>query len=153
MKPAIRKNDRYGLLVAVSPTGRTVKHSAEWIWQCDCGNTCISTAETVKWGGKTSCGCVARATKSAQAKTMIATRDEEYVKLRKYQSPRTCSASGTKGVSWHKGRQKWQVRIQYDRRTQSLGYYDDINEAISVRKQAEKEVIAMIEAKRRNNDD
>lgn len=35
------------------------------------------------------------------------------------------TASGLKGVSWHKARQKWRTYINVDKHTISLGYFED----------------------------
>lgn len=36
------------------------------------------------------------------------------------------NTSGTKGVSWHIGRQKWQAQIKITNKTKYLGIYDDL---------------------------
>ena len=47
--------------------------------------------------------------------------------------------SGYKGVIWypHHNYNKWKATIKVDSKTINLGYFDDINEAIKVREQAE----------------
>lgn len=47
--------------------------------------------------------------------------------------------SGCPGVSWYKNRSAWLVRINHEGKEVNLGYYDDLDEAISVRKRAEIE--------------
>jgi hypothetical protein len=49
------------------------------------------------------------------------------------------NTSGSVGVQWHKRVKKWAVRIGHKGRELSLGYFEDIEEAIRVRKEAEIE--------------
>jgi hypothetical protein len=46
------------------------------------------------------------------------------------------NTSGYRGVTWAKG--KWQTQIMLNKKNFYLGRYDDIKEAIKIRKQAEK---------------
>ena len=47
------------------------------------------------------------------------------------------NTSGHTGVSWHKKGNKWQVHICVNNKQMHLGVYDDLEEAIKVRKEAE----------------
>lgn len=54
-------------------------------------------------------------------------------------SLRRDNTSGVSGVNWDKRRNKWHVRINNNNKERlSLGYFDDIKDAIIVRLQAEK---------------
>lgn len=57
-----------------------------------------------------------------------ATRQKQMANTRK---PST-NKSGYKGVSWHKGGQKWQVHIKHQGINHYLGLYKDLEEAASV---------------------
>ena len=48
------------------------------------------------------------------------------------------NTSGEKGVYWHKKHSKWQASIHIDGVLKHLGLYNDKNDAIKVRKQAEE---------------
>lgn len=50
------------------------------------------------------------------------------------------NTSGHKGVMWHCRVKKWQVSIRIDRKLKHLGYFDDIQDAIIARQQAEIEL-------------
>lgn len=47
------------------------------------------------------------------------------------------NTSGVTGVSWHKQHQKWYASIRYNNNIFFLGLFEDIEEAINVRKNAE----------------
>lgn len=48
------------------------------------------------------------------------------------------NSSGCKGVSWNKERQKWEAYLGLHGKTIRLGYFDDLADAIAVRKEAEE---------------
>lgn len=50
------------------------------------------------------------------------------------------NTSGVTGVSWFKKTQKWTASIASNGKTKRLGYFSTIEEAISVRKMAEREM-------------
>lgn len=53
--------ERYGTLVAISPTGKRSKGgSVIWMFQCDCGNKKEIPSNSVVTGGVKSCGCLYR---------------------------------------------------------------------------------------------
>ena len=49
------------------------------------------------------------------------------------------NTSGVCGVGWHRGAQKWQARIRVNDRHIYLGLFDTMEEAVSVRKTAERD--------------
>lgn len=48
------------------------------------------------------------------------------------------NTSGVKGVNWNCKLEQWQVRIGYNKKRIHLGYFNDFEEAVKVRKEAEK---------------
>jgi hypothetical protein len=50
------------------------------------------------------------------------------------------NTSGHKGVMWYARHQKWTASIRVDRKLKYLGYFDDIQDAIAARQQAEIEL-------------
>ena len=50
------------------------------------------------------------------------------------------NTSGVTGVKWEKRRCKWIAEIKLDRKVRYLGQFDDFDEAVRVRKAAEKEL-------------
>lgn len=53
-------------------------------------------------------------------------------------SLRKDNKSGYKGITWNKRKNKWMVRIGYKDSSIFLGYFDNLEEAIEIRKEAEK---------------
>lgn len=51
--------------------------------------------------------------------------------------PRT-NKSGQMGVFWNSGKSKWTARIKVNQRSTHLGHFDNFDEAVSVRKAAER---------------
>ncbi|EKN5985633.1 HNH endonuclease [Yersinia enterocolitica] len=49
------------------------------------------------------------------------------------------NTSGTIGVYWNKFSRKWHSIIVVDGKEKSIGYFDDINNAVAARKQAERD--------------
>ena len=48
------------------------------------------------------------------------------------------NTSGVKGVTWDKRTGKWRVRITINKVTHELGFFDELEEATKVRKEAEE---------------
>lgn len=48
------------------------------------------------------------------------------------------NTSGVTGVSWHKNYQKWSAYIQIEHKNITLGFFDDFNDAVQARLEAEK---------------
>lgn len=51
-------NQRFGKLVALSPTDLKQSHSTKWLCQCDCGNQTIVAINDLTSGNTSSCGCL-----------------------------------------------------------------------------------------------
>ena len=48
------------------------------------------------------------------------------------------NTSGHTGITWHKKAQKWQAYIKINNKNKYLGLYDDIQDAIKAREEAEE---------------
>lgn len=57
----------------------------------------------------------------------------------KNQKKPSTNTSGVCGVGWHRGAGRWQARIRVDDRHIYLGLFDSMEEAVRVRKAAERE--------------
>lgn len=138
---------RVGHLVGIESTGRIVDGSAVWRWRCDCGREIELCLNSVCLGGRTSCGCAGKKIKSAQALAMQKKCGRvEGTQLCRLAASKISKAnsSGRIGVSWHKRIKKWQARLMIKREMILLGYYDNVDDAIKAREQAEKKYYAPI---------
>lgn len=54
------------------------------------------------------------------------------------QYAKSTNKSGVKGVNWAKDKDKWQAKITVNYKQMHLGFYDDIEDAIKARKEAEE---------------
>lgn len=59
------------------------------------------------------------------------------IKNKKVQSNNT---SGVAGVSFHSAKGQWYARISFKGKSHSLGYYDNMEDAIAARKEAEEKL-------------
>lgn len=50
------------------------------------------------------------------------------------------NTSGVTGVSFHSGMGQWYARISFKGKTYSLGYFDELDDAVKARRDAEKEL-------------
>lgn len=67
-------------------------------------------------------------------------KERETQQIGKAANRRKRKTSNVCGVTWHKQSNKWRARISYNGKQIFLGHYNDINEAIEVRRQAEHEL-------------
>ena len=61
------------------------------------------------------------------------------------------NTSGVKGVSWHKDKEKWRSYISINKKCTQLGYFDNFEEAVNVRKIAEEKYYGEYRLKEKNN--
>lgn len=112
---------------------------ALWKCQCECGGFCFHTTSELNAGKLQSCGCVQKAAASELA--VLAGRKRTFEAgscLNSYEAILyKNNSSGVKGVSWYKKSGKWRVQIKYARENYYLGLYDELKDAVSVRKEAE----------------
>ena len=133
-----------GYLVAIRPTGETRDGSAVWVWRCDCGNEIEALARNVGPGKRTSCGCKRRPLNVQQAASMRKSNekyliDSTNLAVISSDAMYGSNTSGVRGVSWHKGTQKWAARITVQGKTIALGYYSKLEDAKKARENAERE--------------
>lgn len=49
---------RFGRLVALGPVSHTKQGKMKWLFQCDCGNTSVTSLDALRNGNTQSCGCL-----------------------------------------------------------------------------------------------
>lgn len=106
---------RFGHLTVIKEVG---KRGNQIMWQCkcDCGNIKNIMGGNLRNGSSTSCGC--------------STTNN----ILNYNKNNTTHL----GVTYYKKSNKWRARICINGNNKSLGLFDNIDDAIQARKEAEK---------------
>lgn len=137
---------RFGRLVVIRDSGeRTNSSDVIWECKCECGEISFVRLWDLKAGRAKSCGCLFKELSSKRMKTkghrnkmkgkdLVEGTDLSKLTQKTYSN----NTSGQKGVSWNKGNKKWQSRIQLKGKNISLGYYDNKQDAINARLEAEE---------------
>lgn len=137
--------NRYGRLVAVSPTNERMAHSIKWLCHCDCGNDCTVAAIHLRNGDTTSCGCrqsevhrktIGTAQKERNAYIIGGTDVLQLLKKK----PCVNNTSGYSGVSYDRSVYLWKAYIVFKRKRYYLGGYKNKSNAIQARKCAENHI-------------
>lgn len=147
-KPNDITNERFGKLVAVAPTKERDKNNGSVVWKCkcDCGELCYVAASELEHKKVKSCGCLITEKSKENIKKAVKKHLEEHIvegtnisaiSRKKLQSNNT---SGTTGVIWDKNRKKWVAQIAFKGKHYSLGRYENKEDAVKVRKEAEKKI-------------
>ncbi|MEG1411770.1 MAG: hypothetical protein RSD36_18200 [Terrisporobacter sp.] len=119
-----------------------------YTWECNClcGNTHIVEGSLLTSGKTTSCGCVKHeyvmkhqklALKAHIDKNIIDNVNISIITRDKLMSHNT---SGVTGVVWDKSRQKWKAEIIFKNKKYFLGRYENREDAIGARKEAEEKL-------------
>ena len=129
---------RFGRLVALTPTKHETQPELYWVCQCDCGKQIVTSGSWLRLGRSRSCGCL--------------TGDVGVARLRENEwkdgtslcgltakTPIT-NKSGRKGVWFNKKTGKYEAHIQFKKKQKYLGSYYAIEDAIKARERAEKEL-------------
>lgn len=142
----LRKQDitgqRFGRLLALRPTEqRTSNGSVIWELKCDCGKLTYKTVNALKTGRVLSCGCLYIQSRSETIKSRRDFIDDTSLSslvLSKKLNSR--NKSGYTGVWFNKRTEKWEAMINFKKVRFRLGQFSCINDAVSARKRAEKEI-------------
>lgn len=113
---------------------KSAERSFYWECQCSCGNIVEIPANQLTKGYHTSCGCQ----KAKRLRKINQYVDGTSLKMVFSDTVRKDNTSGYKGVYLKDNR--WAARIQYKGKRYYLGTYDKLEEAISVRKEAEEKI-------------
>jgi len=138
---------RFGKLVALKRTNeRDENYNVFWDCICDCGKHKLVTVAQLKNGNVRSCGCVYESNLSeAGKKGGAVTSKKQCVENTNLQAInytlsgklRKNNTSGKTGVMWISGKGKWEAKITFKKKVYHLGYYDNFDEAVKIREQAE----------------
>lgn len=135
---------KFNRLTVLSATKKRTK-VGEIIYKCkcDCGNYKNTTSARLKNGSVKSCGCLNVDTSKEAGKNVRKCNEKYYqdgtfLCALNFKKPKSNNKSGHTGISWHSRDKKWTANITLKEKRYYLGASDDINEAIKVRKIAEK---------------
>lgn len=127
---------KIGRLKVIKKTDMRQNRNIVWECVCECGTKTLVTTPNLNSGRIKSCGCL-----------KLDKWNEKNSRIGFYDGTRICSlaaktrkdnTSGYKGISWNKNAQKWQVEIKIRGEKIYLGRYDNKENAIKARKEAEE---------------
>ena len=117
-----------------------------WLCRCDCGNEVKVLKKNIYSSSNNSCGCRARKQKlEASKKAFKANNEKDWIdgtsinKISR-EKPLKSNKSGITGVSWDGTRGKWTAQINFKGVHYNLGRYDNKDDAIKARKEAEEKL-------------
>lgn len=133
---------RYGRLVAKRFISRD-----KWLWQCDCGNTTIARASSVKKGETVSCGCYQKESRRSDAARQFGHVDGTSLTTVKSVMSGNLRSTNTTGYTGVKVRYNvagtvFVAHITYKRRYIHLGSFPTLEQAVEARKKAEAKYFA-----------
>lgn len=126
--------NRYSNLIALNISGRDSHGRIIWHCICDCGKYCNVAYGDLVSGKTKSCGCLLK--EKIEEMYVAGTAPCKLIETK----PRSTNTSGITGVYFDKSRNKWCAEIMFQKKKYHLGRYKNKEEAIIVRKKAEKEI-------------
>ena len=129
---------RFGRLIALYPTDmRDKKGSVKWKCRCDCGKDCMVTEDALVGGNTRSCGCRKEELQAEVYKKVSLYEGTSYTILKTRKKPRVDNRSGHRGIALRPNG-KYRVHIGFKGKNYILGTYDNLQEALEIRKYAEE---------------
>ena len=125
---------RFGRLIAIEPTKSNKTTLTIWRCKCDCGKETFVRSHDLIAGNTKSCGCLQR--DKVRELYINGTAPSKL----KSQKPRSTNTSGVTGVWYDESRGKWTAEIMFQRRKYFLGRFDEKNNAVTARKEAEEHI-------------
>lgn len=139
-------NHKFNKLTLIKNLNKIDKHNSKLaLFKCDCGNIKEMVFTQVLSGETKTCGCE-QGNLSKEAQIRRYNSSLEFYKNKTLKN----NKSGYTGIS--KVGNKYRVRIQKDKKSIQIGYYDDIEQAIKARKDAEKKYFKPILEKYKKGD-
>ena len=141
--------ERFGRLIAVNPTEERDRYNGSVIWECkcDCGNDNVKvSAGDLSGGGILSCGCLRKEYEIKHGKEIGALHvktkiiEDTNIQVIGADKPSKANTSGYKGVLWDSERKKWKAEIIFKKKKYYLGRYNNKEDAIKARKEAEEKL-------------
>lgn len=127
---------KFNMITALEPVKRTTKKgNIIWRCRCDCGNEFEASYNNIVYSNLKSCGCQRERHNSKLHSYLIHVNGTsvDYLKSKKIPANNT---SGEKGIYFIKGR--WVAKIVFQQKQYYLGKYENKQDAVAARKDAEK---------------
>jgi hypothetical protein len=110
-----------------------------WECLCSCGNTAYVLGASLRAGNYKSCGCKQpikrdRGARQHEETDRVNGTRKTALKAKLHKG----NKSGHKGVTWMDSRQKWKAYIGFKGKQITLGYFENKEDAIKARQQAEE---------------
>ena len=121
-----------------------INNRTYWNCICKCGKERIFYHNTLKQGYAKSCGCRITFKDNIQKKLKKYCTNNTYIPKLKNATLNRNNTSGYRGVSYRKDRCKYRAYIKFQGRDIFLGNFDDIDDAIKARQEAEKEYFGLV---------
>lgn len=139
---------KFGRLTAIKPTNRKDKSTKGVVWECkcDCGKLTYVVVGKLTTHKVESCGCLREETYKNNIEKAIKKHLEEHIvegtniPAISRNKPLSSNTSGYTGVRWDKSRNKWGAYIEFKKKIYYLGRYENKEDAIKIRKQAEEKL-------------
>jgi len=131
---------QFGDLTVIKLSNKKTKHG-QILWECKCvcGNTTYVMGSSLRARHYKSCGCRQPINRDkGMRKHLESDRIDRTRKSALKAKTSSRNTSGHKGVTYDKQRKKWRSYIGFKGKQISLGYFDNIEDAIKVRKKAEE---------------
>lgn len=138
MKNLIGK--KFGRLTVVR-LSENRSHNRENIWECicQCGGKTKARTSDLQTGHIRSCGCLMIEFANKNVRKAIESDRYKGTKIGRLKAGKPSNnTSGCKGVYWNKNEGKWHARITFKNKVHSLGRYENKEDAIKARKEAEE---------------
>lgn len=131
----------------------TNKHEARntttyWLCECECGKFKWIDAKSLKNGESQSCGCLSAELASERGKNLGENLFNSYKEKYLYDKTNiavisnknliSTNTSGVKGVCWDNNAQKWRAYITFQGKQYKLGRFENKEDAIKARQEAEE---------------
>lgn len=134
---------KFGRLTAIKPLEKRRNGQVVWHVKCDCGNEVDVVGKDLTRGRTKSCGCLR---KEYQKKNMLDNGDKITGKnlkentniSRLNETISKNNTSGIRGVCFIKRTNSWRATIGFKKKMIFLGYFKNIEDAITARKEAEE---------------
>lgn len=133
-------NKKFGRLLVIKETNKRADGgSIVWKCKCDCGNIVEVSSKRLINKIQESCGCLQ---KERQQNSIKSLNDKQHVEetnldLIKKKEANSNNKTKVRGVCYITSKKKYKAYLYLNKKYHFLGYYNNINDAIKARKEAE----------------